>query len=494
MMLYLLKTVLAMALFLGIYHVFLEQEKMFRFNRFYLLLTLIASLTMPFWISSTEYIATPISQATETPISQTIENFPQTALSISTSTSVNWIGKLYIVGLGVMLIGFLFNCGKVIRFIREGKLIAFEGAKLVLHTKIQVPFSFLHFIFLPKKSYEHGEIAASLLKHEQAHVKQAHSLDNILVELIHCLCWFNPLLILYKRAIRLNHEFLADEAVLHSNSTPENYMHLLIQQTGQRSHNRLTSSLTYGKTKKRLNMMLKQSKNDTHLIKQLFLLPVFLLACWMFGQSKTVYQEATPTVHTSTALDEVFTVSNASQDPELLYDLDFNGKGGMMAYYTIDGKSNARRVKASIGPKVKVSFTNQEGAKVSKLCQDLTEKERNWFWKLDQSQAHVFRFPHPQKVNRPTEAQMKDFLNPKEYGVWLDGVRVENSVLRNYRSQDIHHIFKSSLMRNAAHYGQYTYQVNLYTQIWFDKKHEGKESGWWEKLTLNGGWYYIEQA
>lgn len=80
-------------------------------------------------------------------------------------------------------------------------------------------------------------------------LKQAHSLDNILTELIHYTCWFNPLLILYKKAIRLNHEFLADEAVLLSNSTPENYMHLLIQQASQGSHNRLTSSFTYGKKK-----------------------------------------------------------------------------------------------------------------------------------------------------------------------------------------------------------------------------------------------------
>lgn len=494
MMLYVLKTVGAMVLFLGLYHVLLEKEKMFRFNRFYLLLSLVASLSMPFWVSSTEYVAAPLTQEAETSLSLSLplalEYAPIALSSISTSPSIDWIWNLYIVGVSAMFLAFLFNCGKVFRFIKEGKTIQYESAKLILHSKIHVPFSFLHFIFLPQKSYEQGEIDTSLLTHEQAHVKQAHSLDNLFMELIHCLLWFNPLLIYYKKAIRLNHEFLADEAALATSPAPETYMHLLIQQAGRISEPQLASSLTYGKTKKRLTMMLKQSNPHASLCKQIFLLPVFVLAFWMFGQTQTIHQTATPIAESSVFIDSIPVSSTFTQESGILYDLNLEGKGGMQAYLEVEGNPKARRVKAIVDAMVKVSFTNESGAKVTKICKDLTQDEREWFWKLEQSQPSVFMLPKPLNPDTPTEAQMKDFLNPKKYGIWIDGVRVKNSEIGNYEAKDFHHLYKSGLARNAAHYGRYTYQLNLYTQKWFDNKYAGKKSGWWEKVELNGTWYY----
>ena len=44
---YLLKTILCSGIFYGFYFLFLEKEKMHRFNRFYLLITLILSFSIP---------------------------------------------------------------------------------------------------------------------------------------------------------------------------------------------------------------------------------------------------------------------------------------------------------------------------------------------------------------------------------------------------------------------------------------------------------------
>ncbi len=50
--------------------------------------------------------------------------------------------------------------------------------------------------------------------HEEAHASQKHSLDILFVELLQIIFWFNPLFYFIKRSIKLNHEFLADRAVL----------------------------------------------------------------------------------------------------------------------------------------------------------------------------------------------------------------------------------------------------------------------------------------
>jgi len=47
MILYLVKSTICLALLLGVYRLFLEKEKMHRFNRFFLLFSLIFSFTIP---------------------------------------------------------------------------------------------------------------------------------------------------------------------------------------------------------------------------------------------------------------------------------------------------------------------------------------------------------------------------------------------------------------------------------------------------------------
>ena len=46
------------------------------------------------------------------------------------------------------------------------------------------------------------------------HIRQRHSLDVLLLEVLQALCWPNPALFGYRRAIRQVHEFLADRDAL----------------------------------------------------------------------------------------------------------------------------------------------------------------------------------------------------------------------------------------------------------------------------------------
>ena len=80
------------------------------------------------------------------------------------------------------------------------------------------PFSFLRIIFLNKQDYIENRIAVNVLRHEFEHVRQTHSYDIIFFEILQIVFWFNPMLFIYKWAARINHEYLADEAVIRSSS------------------------------------------------------------------------------------------------------------------------------------------------------------------------------------------------------------------------------------------------------------------------------------
>jgi len=90
------------------------------------------------------------------------------------------------------------------------------------------PFSFFSTIFVHDMDYEKEQIPQAVLLHELAHTRQKHSFDMIFIELLQILFWFNPLILLYKRAMRLNHEYLADAAVLQAKTDLFAYQNQLL--------------------------------------------------------------------------------------------------------------------------------------------------------------------------------------------------------------------------------------------------------------------------
>jgi beta-lactamase regulating signal transducer with metallopeptidase domain len=73
----------------------------------------------------------------------------------------------------------------------------------------------LNTIFINQDDYHNRKIE-ELYTHELIHVTKKHSIDILIIETLKVLFWFNPIFIFYKRAIQLNHEFLADEKVVKS--------------------------------------------------------------------------------------------------------------------------------------------------------------------------------------------------------------------------------------------------------------------------------------
>ena len=79
--------------------------------------------------------------------------------------------------------------------------------------------------------------------------------------------WFNPLLYFYKKAIQLNHEFLADEAVV-SKDNVTTYQNILLQMASGSHCISLASNLNFSVTKKRFIMITKTTpKRKCRLLK-----------------------------------------------------------------------------------------------------------------------------------------------------------------------------------------------------------------------------------
>ena len=277
MLVYIIKLTICLVLLLVFYHLVLEKEKMHRFNRFYLLGAIVFSFFVP------SFIITVAPREFVEPILNQKENLKQVSIQSSIDYT-NYLIAIYSI-ISFALISILSK--KIYQILeqtkRNQKINYFSATVVLLKEKI-VPYTFLHYIFVNKKTYQSNTVKEQILTHELAHVQQKHSLDVLFIEVLQNLFWFNPIFRYYKKAIQLNHEFLADDAVLKSHQNITEYQYVLLNTIAQNNNIYLASNLNYSLTKKRLLMMTTPSSKTKILLKKLLVLPLTAGFIFAFAQ------------------------------------------------------------------------------------------------------------------------------------------------------------------------------------------------------------------
>ena len=158
----------------------------------------------------------------------------------------------------------LYNIAKLWIRVRHNTQIKFNSLVKVLLKEELPPHTFLRYIFLNKQKFESKSIPAAVLLHEETHAKEWHSLDVLFIELLQVLFWFNPLIYVFKRSIKLNHEFLADSAVIKGHENQLHYQNTLLSYlSNDNSHKHqsvgIANAINYSSIKKRIIIMKKQT-------------------------------------------------------------------------------------------------------------------------------------------------------------------------------------------------------------------------------------------
>ena len=231
---YVLKSGLSLVVLLGVYRLFLENQPMHRLKRTYLLGTLLFSLVIPVVLLPVPAGWLMVAGSTQLSDNQLSNSIEKGKLSSATSSLTrqkanvsaidngpaanvpdlpNYWLWLYAAGTLLMATRFGRNLFVLLRQVWANPTEPHHGATLVKMPANGLPYTFLNYLFVPAATYNRGEIENELVTHELAHIRQRHSLDVLLIEMVLCVGWFNPLLFWLKRAMQRNHEFLADQAV-----------------------------------------------------------------------------------------------------------------------------------------------------------------------------------------------------------------------------------------------------------------------------------------
>ena len=256
---FILESGVSLSVFALIYMLFLRRETFFKLNRMFLLSSVLFSVVLPF-LKFHIYEADPVvlAEITISPYRNLIEAVTVYGKDLSGSVeqailSANLIILIYILGVTFFLGRFLFRIAVLYRVVSKNQVQRLEGFYLVTLNKETSPFSFLKYVFV-SSSLQQNEDYPKMIAHELEHVKQGHTYDVIILELLSVFQWFNPFFWLMRRAIRENHEYLADQAVLKSGIKRGYYKKLLLNQCVGVQFD-IANNFNYSLIKSRIKMM-----------------------------------------------------------------------------------------------------------------------------------------------------------------------------------------------------------------------------------------------
>lgn len=256
--LYLLLVNLYLGLFFGFYAVFLRRETFFQLNRVYLVASAVLSFLIPGihaqWVQDL-FITKQVQQT----IYHTAVMQYQFQVAGPQKMTIGDV-LIYVYGIGAAILA--------ARFVWQ--LITLN--KFMDADKEDSAYSFFNKI---NTGAEDNDVIEA---HERAHAGQWHSVDVLLVEALAIINWFNPVVYLYKKAIRHIHEFIADRQALKGGTSKSEYAMLLLSQTFQTpAHSLVNPFFKDSMIKQRIMMLQKDRSNRAVLIKYCLSVPLFIL-------------------------------------------------------------------------------------------------------------------------------------------------------------------------------------------------------------------------
>ena len=280
---YLIQVNIALALFYLLYVIVLKRDTFLRLRRFYFLSAIAFSLLYPFWsipvlgdfwgsfIASGEadgmvFIGEPIG-------AMVVED------DAGDAAGIHWprvVLLAYLIVTLLFIIRFLVQLLSILRMNRRSERYVITGVPVYQIKDDITPFSFFNRIFIHSEKHSEPELSQILL-HEQTHVRQWHSIDIMLMELVCLFSWWNPFVWLMKREMAMNLEYLADSCVLREGVDSREYQYHLLRLTYHETAVQIVNNFNVSQLKQRIMMMNKTKSPPLKLAKYLLIFPLAFL-------------------------------------------------------------------------------------------------------------------------------------------------------------------------------------------------------------------------
>ena len=290
-----MQTVTAMGVFCLLYQLLLRKLTFFSLNRWYLLVTLLISISFPFikmQVLMVQENTSSVAIQTKVAAQQEAENFTE---EISDAGNVilkdmpgseywNIFSKSTYLIYTYLLISFLFLTRILIVIVA----LSYKYIHAEKDGNFRIVRSFWKFsncsffnLLIIDSNRLNSEEMDQIIAHEQQHAIRFHSVDKMLIELLRVLMWFNPFLYYYRTVIDEVHEYEVDLSM--GNKFDKKVYSNLLLKLSLTSSPYLINSFSNNPLKKRIQMLFTNHSSNMKKLNYVFAAPIIVLMFWFFS-------------------------------------------------------------------------------------------------------------------------------------------------------------------------------------------------------------------
>lgn len=281
---YLIQSQISLVLLYVLYRLILRNQSSFRFNRFFLLISVLSSMLLPLIdysfinTNSMYYVQLPainVGVTNEAGNSTLILNSANIFLIVYVLISTLLVGKL------------IWDLISIYRVKRKSKVLSLSDQKIDIRINPVQNFSFFNWIFIKENDQENDAI----IEHEKAHSQLFHSLDIVIIKIFQSVFWFNPLVFIIERELRLQHEYEVDQWVLRKHHNILDYQQILLNQVFHTEFNLVTNNFNQSFLKNRFTMMTRRENKKRRPLLLFALFAISILTPILFSCSMESKEE-----------------------------------------------------------------------------------------------------------------------------------------------------------------------------------------------------------
>ena len=297
---YIIEWALCLSAFLLLYKMCFSGSTFHRFNRLFLLGSVVLSALLPLiHITTNEQMESiaevcrlnttqfePLSVASSLDLQPSTFNLQPTHLSPLQKAFVI-LTLTYLIYIAIQVVGWLRSMVKMLLFLRgKRKRRVGRWIRLVVHGEEYGPFSWMNYIVISDKENGFGRRAS--MHHELSHIKLLHPVDLVFIllcTLVNPVCW------LIMKEIKVVHEYEADDEVInHYHIRSRDYQRLLVLRTVGAEAYVLACSFNLN-IKKRIMMMKKKQSHWWRMMWIAVTVPLVGIALTAFSKPKEALKE-----------------------------------------------------------------------------------------------------------------------------------------------------------------------------------------------------------
>ncbi len=282
---YLLKVMICSGILCGYYYIALRNKIFHRWNRFYLIASVVLALGVPL-IKINIFQKSVAGKGTVIRMLQTINTGDEIIIEYSRHTglqlsSENIVAAGYLLITIVLLSVFLLALYKISRLRKKFPEVKMPGISFFSTNARGTPFSFLNSIFWNNAIDLHSKQGQQIFNHELSHIKEKHSYDKIFINVVLVFFWINPFFWLIQKELSMIHEFIADKEALEDHDINA-FAEMILQTVYPGQHFSITNNFFNSPLKRRLTMFTKNRNQKVSYISRLLALTLAAIIFFAF--------------------------------------------------------------------------------------------------------------------------------------------------------------------------------------------------------------------